>query len=222
MDKKISVCAILCLVTCFFVYWNPGDRPISKKPPLKQFFSSIKGYATIHQIELPESNIKMLKLDDYMFSQYKGRNRIINLYIGFYYDSKKAYASHSPEFCYPSQGWKVIVPPETYSLTNADFKINYNEIVTSLQGQKELVLYWYQSHLNTNTQVYKNKIDMAINKLKKLDPSHAFIRVSIPFGNFGYQATKEAAMQFINVFYPIFINYVHADMERDATGTAHR
>jgi EpsI family protein len=209
MDKKISVFAILCLVTCFFVYWNVGDRPSGKKPPLKQYFLTIQGYETIHQIELPESNIKMLKLDDYIFSQYKGEKGVINLYIGSYYDSKKAYASHSPEFCYPSQGWKVIVPPETYSLKRANYQINYNEIVTSLRGQRELVLYWYQSHLSTNTQVYKNKIDMAINKLKKLDPSHAFIRVSIPFGDFSYQATKDVAIQFINAFYPILINYVH-------------
>ena len=114
---------------------------------------------------LPE-HVNMLDLDDYIFNNYRANGRTAMLYIGYYYDSNKAYAAHSPTICYPSQGWKIDTRPITASMHVGPHEINYEEVVTSFGKRRELVLYWYQSHLHTNTQVYKNKIDMAMNTRK--------------------------------------------------------
>ena len=152
--------------------------------------------------------VKMLDLDDYVFVEYKGKTGNVNLYIGYYYTAGKAYASHSPMVCYPAQGWKIDQKPLKHYLDVGQYRINYEEIITSNGPHKELILYWLQSHILTNTQVYMNKIDMAYNKLTKNDEQHAFVRVAVPIGNSTYDEAKKAAVDFIKAFYPNFIRFI--------------
>ena len=146
------------LCTCVVVYGMKQPEINRKKPPLKGFLQQVPGYTVLLDIDLEENAFKMLNLDDYIFTDYMGQNGKVNLYIGYYYTADKAYASHSPLVCYPSQGWKIDSQPTANTLQVGPQTINYEWIITSLGERKELVLYWYQAMLQTNTQVYKNKI----------------------------------------------------------------
>ena len=150
----------------------------------------------------------MLKLDDYVYTDYDGPNGRVNLYIGYYYTASKAYASHSPLVCYPSQGWEITREPTTHSLIVGPHSINYEEIVASLGEEKELVLFWYQSYLRTNSQIYQNKIDMGYNKLINNDEQHAFVRVSVPFKMAANKNMKKTALSFMKAFYPQFAEFI--------------
>lgn len=88
------------------------------------------------------------------------------------------------------------------------YQILYDEIITSLTNNRELVLYWYQAHHQTNTQIVKNKIDMGYNKLMNNGEQHAFVRVSVPLTDIEYGQAKKRATDFIATFYPIFIDFV--------------
>lgn len=158
-------------------------------------------------IDLPSDAVKMLKLDDYLFANYQGPLGNVNLYIGYYYSANKAYAAHSPLVCYPSQGWKIDDKPKRFTLQVGPKTIEYEEITTSLEGNKELVLYWYQAGSFTNTQIYKNKIDMGYNKLMYNSEQNGFVRVAIPI-NTSYEKTQQIAKSFIEAFYPQFIQYI--------------
>ncbi len=139
-------------------------------------------------------------------------NGRVNLYIGYYYTANKAYASHSPMVCYPSQGWQIDNKPTRKTLSIGQNVIHYEEIVTSLGEQKELVLYWYQSGERSNTQIYKNKIDMGVNKLLNNSEEHAFVRVSLPLAeNSTYAENEKTATNFIKAFYPQFLKFISGD-----------
>lgn len=167
----------------------------------------LEGYKTDRTIDLAREHVTMLKLDDYIFVDYKGPMAHPNLYIGYYYTANKAYSAHSPLICYPSQGWKIDNKPHRDSLQIGSHTINYEEIITSLGERKELVIYWYQAGLQTNTQIYKNKIDMGYNKLMNNNEQHGFVRVAIPL-NSTYEESKTSAIDFIKAFYPPFIQYI--------------
>jgi EpsI family protein len=211
IETKLIVLSVLFLLTSAFVYWRAEPSEAKKKPALNQYFEHVNGYKTLRHIAMEDAVVQMLDLDDYTFTDYKGESGKVNLYIGYYYAADKAYASHSPMVCYPSQGWKIDEQPVKYSLAVGPNRIHYEEIITSNGPQKELVLYWYQSHLLTNTQVYKNKIDMAYNKLTKNDEQHGFVRVSVPIANSTYDAAKKAATDFIQAFYPNFIEFIKGE-----------
>ena len=207
-EFKLSVLIALFLVTCVLVYWNAESAVVEKKPAMWPFLMQVEGYKIPRQANLPEDAVKMLKLDDYTFADYDGPNGRINLYIGYYLTAGKAYASHSPLVCYPSQGWKIKKEPVVQSMTVGPNRINYEEIITSYGKQTELVLYWYQSRLLTSTHMYINKLEMAYNKLAFNNQQHAFVRVAVPIGNGSYKEAKNAAVDFIRAFYPNFIKFI--------------
>ena len=198
------------LITCIFIYTRK-EIPEQKKPPLREFFQAIDNYIILRHIELEDSHLTMLKLDDYLYTDYEGPLGKVNLYIGYYYTAGKAYAPHSPLTCYPSQGWQVTKKPSTHALKVGNHTIHYEEITTSLGEETELVIYWYQTQLLTNTQIYKNKIDMGYNKLVNNSEQHAFVRISVPFSNPFQRDAEKTATEFMTAFYPKFIDFINAN-----------
>jgi EpsI family protein len=99
---------------------------------------------------LEENIYQFLDLDDYIFRTYEKDGVQITLYIGFYYTADKVSAAHSPLVCFPGQGW-TITEPEYKQLKVGDHQINYAQIDATLGNQKELIVYWYQSHDDTVT-----------------------------------------------------------------------
>ena len=150
---------------------------------------------------------QFLDLDDYIFTNYIGNEGKVNLFIGYYYSANKISAAHSPLVCFPSQGW-TINDLSRHHLNVGHHEIFHEEIIATLSEQKELVLYWYQSHLNTTPNVYMNKITTMYNKLMHREEQHAFVRVSIPFTDTNYAQAQKAGTNFIKAFYPKFIDFI--------------
>ena len=207
MNRKLLVLSVLFLLTCIFLYTRSSTEPISK-PSIKTYFEHIDGYKVVRHVEMEESVLSLLKLDDYLYTVYLGENGKITLYIGYYYTADKASAAHSPLICYPSQGWEIEEQIPDLEIDVPPFVVHYNEIITSLGSQKELVLYWFQAHHDTNTKVFKNKTNVAYNKLTNKGEQHAFVRVSIPLGASNQEQDKQRVTDFIKAFYPHFIRFI--------------
>nr|WP_321465564.1 exosortase C-terminal domain/associated protein EpsI [uncultured Desulfobulbus sp.] len=211
---KLFVLIVLFISSSLFVYLYNAPTTTAKAVPLKNYLKEIPGYKTSSDIELGAEAYSMLKLDDYLFKTYLNKDGPVTLYVGYYYTSSKAYAAHSPLVCYPSHGWQVDKKPKTHVLQIGEHKIIYEEIVTSLGQQQELVLYWHQAREKANVQVYRNKIDMGYNKLMFNDPKHGFVRVSTPFiGTADYEVTKKRVVEFIRTAYPLLLEFVNQPLQ---------
>lgn len=209
INIKLTVIIGILIVTCCFVYGYSQPPAVEKKALLADYVTDVEGYNIIAPIVLTDSHEKMLKLDDYLFADYTGGDKVVNLYIGYYYTASKASAAHSPLICYPSQGWKVEAEPIRSTISAGPHTIHYEEIVTSNGNDTELVLYWYQAGLFTNTQIYRNKISMGYNKLVHQDEQHGFVRVSVPFTvGESRETVKKTATDFIAAFYPKFTDFI--------------
>lgn len=99
---KLLVLSMVFLITCAVIYTRKDTAPLNK-PPIRQYLEHIDNYKTVRHIQLAENASNMLSLDDYLYADYEGPDGNVNLYIGYYYTANKAYASHSPLICYPSQ-----------------------------------------------------------------------------------------------------------------------
>jgi len=60
------------------------------KRPMKQIFENIEGYKVIRHVTMEEDALTLLKLDDYLYTDYQGPNGKITLYIGYYYTATKS------------------------------------------------------------------------------------------------------------------------------------
>lgn len=176
--------------------------------------SEINGYTIENDVALEDNINQFLDLDDYTFTGYRADDgSIVNLFIGYYYSAGKISAAHSPLSCFPGQGW-TIDQPILNQLVVGDQTINYAEIVATLQEKKTLVLYWYQADKSTTSFVFKNKINALYNKFSKGNEQHAFVRVTVPFANSGYDRAKKTGTDFMKAFYPKFIEFVEKNNVR--------
>ena len=204
--------AVLCsmlAITCLFVYRSSVSSHSAKEIELQQVFGPVAGYRMIGSQQLEDPIVSFLELDDYVMTTYRKSELPITLYIGYYYTLDKVSAAHSPLVCFPGQGW-TIDRPEKRSLMVGNHTVNYAEIKASLEGHRELVLYWYQADDDTAPEVYYNKVNAALNKLSGGSSEHAFVRISVPFGQ---GITKEQArlegLEFIAEFYPSFLSFIN-------------
>lgn len=207
MNRKLVVLNILFLFTSLFVYSQSATENV-QKISINEYFKNVEGYEVIRHVKMAEDVLTLLNLDDYLYTDYMGPKGKITLYIGYYYTAAKASAAHSPLICYPSQGWKIEKQIPDLTVAVPPSVIHYNEIVTSLSNRKELVLYWFQAHHDTNTKAFKNKTNVAYNNLVNRGEQHAFVRVSVSLGEGSPNKAKQSAIDFIQVFYPQFISFI--------------
>jgi len=201
-ETKLIVLIVLFLVTLLLVHGRVETTELGDKPPLNGYFQELAGYRHLRDVDLNADAVRMLDLDDYAFIDYEGEGGKINLYIGYYTTANKAYASHSPLVCYPSQGWRIEQRPQRRSLQVDGHTVSHEVITTSYGDHQELVLYWYQTYARTSTQVYRNKIDMAYSRLRYGNEQHAFVRVSVPFAGSTPEEAERVAAEFIRALFP--------------------
>jgi EpsI family protein len=91
--------------------------------------------------------VTALGLDDWMLRLYQNESRaFVWLYIGFfgYYHFDKGSFHHSPQVCYPAQGWKLIQGELQEINIPEKEKILVNKLLVQKGTERQLVLYWYQ------------------------------------------------------------------------------
>ncbi len=207
IEKKLLILIILLLPVCLLVFSSASMEKVNRKFKLRNHFNKIDGYRVISDKSLDEEIYSFLELDDYKQTDYRGKDGNVNLYIGYYYTADKVSAAHSPLACLPGNGW-TITDPEIKRLTVGDKIIQYAELEATIQNSTQLVIYWYQAHHTTTPHVYKNKMNTLYNKLTDNEEQHAFMRVMVPYSHSTKEKARESALDFIEVFYPQFIDFV--------------
>ena len=207
VQRKIIFLIGLLLVTSFFVYRQTEPVKVAKPIGLQTLLGPVPGYKITGAFPLDPATVSFLDLDDYTQGGYNKDGWAINLYIGYYFTSDKVSAAHSPLVCFPGQGW-TLTDPGIRQLQVGRHLINYTEMTATLEHRQELVLFWYQAHDKTETQIYRNKFNTLLNQISKGRQEHAFVRVSVPVGEAGLEEARLAGRAFISAFYPVFLRYV--------------
>jgi EpsI family protein len=212
-DIKLIYVVLLLLVTCFFVYRDAGttvDNHARQK--LNTFLREIDGYKISADIALEADVTSMLKLDDYVYTNYsKAGGKDLTLYIGHYYTLTKLTAAHSPLVCYPSQGWSINEPVK-YQLTIGEDTLYYGEVVAQLGDKQELIFYWYQAGNKSMIDRSKLKLATAINKLQNNNEQHGFVRISVPISGTDQEQARTAGLTFIKAFWPHYLDYIKSNI----------
>jgi len=202
---------ILCFVlTSFLIYRTPTSKGVNKQMPLSQALIDITGWTMSGYMPLNPKIVEALKLDDYVNKYYSDGNITISLYIGYYFTTKKVGAAHDPLVCFPGQGWvvsdtqknKIVLNPKTR------YSVSYSSMVAQLGLQKELIVYWFQSYDKTNSDTFSQKITSLYQKIFHHREDNAFVRISVPFGEKSLAECRKAIFEFIQSFYPVFLDYI--------------
>lgn len=144
-------------------------------------------------ILLEDRFVEALGVDDFVFRSYERPGEPpVGLYIGFYRTQRTGSTIHSPKNCLPGAGWQPVqngtlelrLPDGSKALTNL--------YIVQRGMQKQVVLYWYQSHGRIIASEYWGKFYLVADAIRLNRTDAAIVRVTTPFEGSDEQARARA------------------------------
>jgi EpsI family protein len=211
--------AIVLFVTllCGAVAVVRANRP-EHAPPRVSFaqFPSILGDWTGQELPPMEPRIlAILGVDDYMNRAYFRTDRVAaGLYIGYYKSQRQGDAIHSPQNCLPGAGWEPLV---TGILTiptatpDGPTNISVNRYVIQKGVDRQIVLYWYQSHGRVVASEYWSKFFLVRDAVRLNRTDAALVRVIVPIPSGpddGEVRAEGQAVDLVKQIFPLLPKYL--------------
>jgi EpsI family protein len=136
---------------------------------------------------LPDFDAKItavLGVDEYVNAAYYAPGQPgVGLYIGYYQSQREGDTMHSPLNCLPGAGW-LPVKQERTAIQVTDSKgpreIVINDVVIEKGLDRQVVMYWYQSHGRVVASEYWGKIYLVADAVRYARTDGALVRVVVP------------------------------------------
>lgn len=187
--------------------------------PIRQPFSAfpqrLDEWRGRDDARLTEKELTILGADDYLLRSYFASTTAASVYIGYWSSQKRGDTVHSPLNCLPGSGWQpsskrpLIVPVHDSRGNAADIQVN--RIVIQKGLDKQLVLYWYQSHGRVIDSEYWGKFYLVADAVRLGRSDTAIVRVitPIPRDTVDSEATAErTATEFVQKLFPTLDGFI--------------
>lgn len=158
----------------------------------------------------------VLGVDEYVNRYYRnGSLPPVSLYVGYYQSQRQGETMHSPLNCLPGAGWEPVrrerirfpVPEDARASFGPMIEINRLTIRKGLERQ--VVLYWYQSHNRVVASEYWGKIYTVLDAIRYNRTDAALIRIISPvLGDDMELDSERAAMEFAQAIFPMLTRHL--------------
>jgi EpsI family protein len=158
--------------------------------------------------------IAVLGVDEYMNRVYNspGRNPV-GLYVGYYQSQRQGDTMHSPLNCLPGAGW-LPISQKRIEIPVADEHgprtVQVNDFVIEKGLDRQVVLYWYQSHGRVVASEYWGKIYTVVDAVRLNRSDGALVRLVVPIANLpnGQETAEASAVAFAQAMFPHLGRYL--------------
>ncbi len=177
-------------------------RPTVAPPEHRALRDFPAAIAVWHSRDLPfePEVVSALGADDYTNREYFGGGRSIELYIGYYKDQRSGDVIHSPKNCLPGSGWEP-VRSTLVQIGSADKPVMVNEYIVEQGTERDLVLYWYQTHGRIVASEYSAKFWLVADGVRRRSTDGAMIRIWTTAED-GEESAQARATGFARQVYP--------------------
>ncbi len=162
--------------------------------------------------DIEDNIMAVLGVDDYVNRFYYNPERApVSLYVGYYQSQREGDTMHSPLNCLPGAGWNPAKQGHIQVPIEGGSPIEINRIIIMKGTDKQLVLYWYQSHGRVIASEYWGKIYTVLDALRTNRTDAALVRVISPIAGMSSEAEVEAeqrAVDFVKSLYPQLIRFL--------------
>jgi len=200
-----------CLaVTSTYLTVSLRSEPSVSRASLADFPHRLGEWSGLPTEDFDRSVIAALGVDEYVNRFYASGQRKAHLYIGYYRTQREGDSIHSPMNCLPGAGWLPVVTG-TLDLQAGSTPIRVNRYVIQKGLDKQLVLYWYQSHGRTIASDYWSKIYLVLDSIRLNRTDAALVRVIAPFDESSAASeasAEQTAVALVNNVYPLLDRYL--------------
>jgi EpsI family protein len=196
---RVFVAGVVLIGGIFAIQTLKPSMAAQAHRPLQEFPDDI---ASWHGKELPYEPdiVKAIGVDDYTNREYSDGGRPIELYIGYYKDQRSGDAIHSPKNCLPGEGWEP-VRSTRLEIGSAGKSVLVNEYIVEQGTERDLVLYWYQTHGRIVASEYSAKFWLVADGLRRRPTDGAMVRIWTTAAD-GEGHAEGRAVDFARTIYP--------------------
>lgn len=212
MVARTLIIAVLLLGTSGYLAKMSRAEPTPIRESLESLPREIDGWVGRLQPDFEEKILAVLGVDDYTRRIYRRPgDGWLGLYIGYYASQGQGDTIHSPLNCLPGAGWTPVIQdrmtlPVRSSLESREPReITINKFVIQKGLERQLVLYWYQSHDRVVASEYWGRAYTVIDAIRYNRTDAALVRVVVPIPSEGRDAIATAerrGTEFVQSLFP--------------------
>jgi EpsI family protein len=217
MRNVLTRAAVLCLMmgatTVFLANARRSELPVTRTS-FDAFPMTLQDWRATIDPPLSEDILKVLGVDDYLSRiYYRADGAAVGLYMGFYGSQRQGDTIHSPLNCLPGAGWEP-VKEGRLTINNVDGAgrdVTVNRYVVQKGLERQLVLYWYQSHGRVVASEYTSKFLLINDAIRINRTDGSLVRVIAPIpvsAEDDGAAAEKLAESFVRVLFPQLPSYL--------------
>jgi EpsI family protein len=214
MLNRAIVLTVIFLATLGLVAQASKSEIVPIRSSFVTFPMEIDGWKGRQEAPFTEEILAILGVDDYLTRSYFSPQGAIGLYVGYWGTQSQGDTIHSPLNCLPGAGWtplsKGTLQLDVADPAGAPRQITINRYVISKGLDRQLVLYWYQSHGRVVASEYAGKFYLVKDAIELNRTDAAIIRVIVPLApgdDDGSEAERKGA-QFVKSLFPVLNTYL--------------
>lgn len=211
MIRALLLFASMAAAAIFMANARQTEAPIARTL-FTEFPMAIDDWRAVNDPPMEPAILAVLGVDDYLSrAYYKGDGAAVGLYMGFYGTQRQGDTIHSPLNCLPGAGWEPLSQGRL-TIANAGgpgVDIEVNRYVVQKGLDRQLVLYWYQSHGRVVASEYRSRLLLigdAI-RLNRTDGSMVRVIAPIPLG-VDAMASERLAADFVRSLFPHLTGFI--------------
>jgi EpsI family protein len=216
MRVRALVVAICLLATSAYLAHAERAEPTPIRTPLSELPIVIGGWNGQLGPAFSQAVLDVLRVDDYTRRSYtRADGRRVGFYVGYHATQRQGASIHSPLNCLPGSGWipvnegrlHLTVQPRPGGPVE---DIEVKRVVIEQGIDRQLVLYWYQSHGRVVASEYWGKIYSVVDAIRLNRTDAALVRViaPIPMGTGGIGQAERDAADFVRAVFPLLNHHL--------------
>jgi len=180
MTNRLLIVAAFLVLTTVAVARASKSESVPPREPLAAMPMSIAGWTGHDAGAFDEKVMRVLAVDDYVNRVYVAPDRrFAGLYIGYYRSQREGDTIHSPLNCLPGAGWEP-VKKERVTIDGGSGPVLVNRFTIEKGLERQVVMYWYQSHGRIVASEYWGRAYMVLDALRLNRTDGALVRVIAP------------------------------------------
>ena len=194
---RFGLALALLAATGLFLAARSGSENLPAREPLAKIPSELDGWVG-RDSEIDDDALRVLGDGEFLLRYYNRspEEPWINLFVAYFPTQRTGSTMHSPQNCLPGAGWLPIQSGRIPLHRPGGEIVTVNRYIIAMGLDRQLVLYWYQSHGRIVASEYGAKIYLVLDSMRYNRSDGALVRVVTPLmrGEEEEKATRRASV----------------------------
>lgn len=206
INTRLLVLAGLFLATAVLTARANAPETPAARAPLSVMSMRIGEWSGRDAAPLSAEVLEILGADDHLDRiYYDAAGRPTSLFVGYYASQRQGDTIHSPMNCLPGAGWQPVSHANlAMSVPGRDEPVVVNRYLIQKGADRQVVLYWYQSHGRVVASEYWSKAYLIYDAARFGRSDAALVRIVSPVfpDDSGTEPAERRAIEFAKAVFP--------------------